>query len=118
MEQFPIIGWVRLLVTIIVFLASCTGLGYLVGAWSRRRVWTREIYVPICIIIAFLWPAIFIADSWYTSVTCLPRNPDQACDAPIYALIGATFFVAPILFIISLVLILNSALRARRKESS
>lgn len=68
--------------------------------------------------IALIWPAILIADSWYIATTCLPRNPDQVCDAPIYALIGAIFFGAPILFIISLVLVLPIALRARQRELS
>jgi len=116
MEQFPVLGWVRLLVALIVFVVSCTGLGYLAGVWSRQRAWSREICVLMSIAIALIWPAILIADSWHIATTCLPRNLDQVCDVPIYALIGAISFGAPVLFIISLTLVLPIALRARQRK--
>jgi hypothetical protein len=114
MEQFPIMGWVRLLTAIAIFVLSCTGLGYLVGIWSRRLAWSWEVCVLMCVFIACIHPAIFIADSWHAVVTCQPRNPDQVCDAPIYALIGAIFFAAPIIFMCSLALALPSARIARQ----
>lgn len=118
MEQFPIVGWVRLLVTLIVFVASCTSLGYFAGVWSRRYAQSRKACVLVSVAIACIWPVILIADCWYVATTCLPNNLDKVCDAPIYALIGAIFLGGPILFIISLALVLPIALRKRRSGLS
>jgi len=56
MRWNTIIMWIRLAAAIIVFVASCVSLGYLVEFWVRRCGWPRWVNGLMPFAIAFLWP--------------------------------------------------------------
>jgi hypothetical protein len=107
--------WVRLATAIIVFVASCIGLGYLAEFWVRRRKWPGLVSVLMSFAIAFVWPVMAVGYTVYDARRYLSMHPHD--DAPGMVVASVIFVGAPLLFILSLPLALIGILIVRRRDS-
>lgn len=114
MDWNTIIIWVRLATAIIVFVASCVGLGYLSQFWVRRRKWPGWIAGLMSFAFALLWPVIVVAYIVFDARRYQALHPHD--DAPGMVVASVIFVGAPFLFVLSLPLILIGVLIARRRN--
>jgi hypothetical protein len=115
MDWNTILMWVRLATAIIVFVASCVGLGYLAEFWVRCHRWPRWIAGLISFAIAFLWPVIVVVYIIFDARRYQALHPHD--DAPGMVVASVIFVGAPFLFILSLPLALVGVLIARRRNA-
>jgi hypothetical protein len=109
--------WVRLAIAIIfliVFVASCIGLGYLVEFLVRHRGWPRWISGLMSFAIAFLWPSIVVCYTIYDARRYSSLHPHD--DAPGMVVASVIFVGAPLLFVLSFPLALVGVFIARRQN--
>src|SRR6266705_1707036 len=97
-----ILAWIRLVAVIVIFVGSCTGLGYLSGRWVRRHEWPGWLTLPISVLIALIWPAILFGIAASGARHYQPRSPSDPADAPAMVLFSVIFFGAPALFGLSI----------------
>ena len=109
-------AWIRLAALLGAFVVSCAGLGYLAGAWVRRRRRPRGANVALCIAIAFIWPALLLGGVYHGASNYQRRDKNDPGDAPAMVIAGAIFVGAPILFALGLSLALGGASMARRRK--
>ena len=90
-------------VVIVIYVASCVGLGYAAGTWVRRRRWPGWAGGLMALAIACLWPALAVGFVYYTGSRYLTEHPGD--DAPALAMGGVIYF-SPYIFMLSLLLAL------------
>ena len=115
MNWNTIIIWIRLAAAIIVFVASCIGLGYLAEFWVRRHGWPRWVSGLMPFAIAFLWPAILICYTIYDARRYLALHPRD--DAPGMVVASVICVGAPFLWVVSFPLALVGGWIARRGDA-
>ena len=112
MDWDTIMMWVRLATAIIVFVASCLGLGYLAGCWVRRRKWPGWVAGLMSFTVAFLWPVIVVVYIIIDARRYSALHPHD--DAPGMVVASVIFVGAPLLFMLSLPLALIGVWISRR----
>ena len=115
MDWNTIIMWARVTTAIVVFVGSCTGLGYLAEFWVRRRGWPSWISSLVPFAIALMWPAIVVCYTIYDARRYLALHPHD--DAPGMVFASVLFVGAPFLFICSLPLAFVGVFIARKRNS-
>jgi ABC-type spermidine/putrescine transport system permease subunit II len=108
--------WLRITVTLGVFLVTCAGSGFLAGRWVRRRKWSPKVTAMLCVSIAFIWPAIAIGAAVYGMYHYERRGPNDPGDAPGMLLASVVFVGAPVLFALGLPLAVGGAFVASRRK--
>lgn len=109
--------WLRLMMTMTILVTSCVGLGYLAGALERRRGWAPQLSVLLSVAIALIWPAIILGATLHGASHYQRRGPSDPGDAPVYVLMGAILFGAPVTFLVSLLLALGGTVLGRRRRT-
>jgi hypothetical protein len=95
--------WIRLAIAIIVYFASCIGLGYFAGLWVRRQKWSGWVRVVFATIIACIWPIIILGNSIYEARHYRRQYPNDVADAPGMVFVSMLYMV-PLVFLLSLLL--------------
>ena len=106
-----------LAIVILVFVASCIGLGYLAEVWVRRWKWPRWFGAFMAFLIACLWPLFVVGYVIYTGSRYVAEHPGEVNDAPAMVLMGV-ISISPFIFSGSLSLALLGLYIARRKSPS
>lgn len=107
-------NWIPLAIAIIVFVASCIGLGYLAGFWVRRLKWSGWVSGLMAFAIASLWPAIAVGFVLYTGSRYAAQHPGEVNDAPAMVLMGV-LQVSPFIFFFGLSFAATGIEIARRR---
>jgi hypothetical protein len=104
---------------IIVFVMTCTSLGYVAGVLVWRRGWPEGVCVLMAIMLAFIWPSVLVGLAAYSGykVSHQALDPNFPRDAPGYVLLFSIFIGAPILDISGFLLPLVSAVIALRRKA-
>ena len=92
--------WVRLAISISVFVTTCGGLGYFADFLIRRWKW-RVWILPLAVLaIAFIWPILLVTYTIYDARRYQAAHPrDDAPGMVVYSMMVAG---APILFVASI----------------
>ena len=107
---------IRLALAVALFIGTCTGLGYLAERWSQRHKWPWYASYLLSTVIALIWPAFMLWVTWYGARHYQRLDASDPGDAPVYVFMGA-IFVAPVVFVISLVLAVGGIMLAQRGKT-
>lgn len=106
--------WIRFITFIIIFFASCFGLGYVAEFCVRRFRWPGWILGILVFAFAFLWPITVVIYVWFDAQRHLRQHPLD--DAPGLVMVAVFDVVAPILFVASFLPLLTGVAIRRRKR--
>ena len=107
-------AWVRLTTSIIIFVTSCIGLGYLAEFCVRRFRWPGWVLGILVFVFSFLWSITVVILIWFDGQRYLRQHPHD--DAPGLVMVAVINVVAPILFIVSFLPLLTGVAIRRRKN--
>jgi hypothetical protein len=100
---------------LILFVGSCFGMGYFIG--RRRAIQQSLLLIGVsAVCAAVVWPVLVIAFTVHTGRQYQPRGPSDPVDAPVMLLMSMLFVGGPILFAISLLLVVAGIVIARQKS--
>src|SRR2546423_11413182 len=107
--------WVLLVVAIIIFVTSCIGLGYLTRFWVRHRQWPGWASGLTSLAAALLWPIIVVGYIIFDARRYQSQHPHD--DAPGMVVASTISVGAPLLFLLSLSLVVIGLLIADRRNA-
>ena len=108
-------AWARLAVAIVIFVASCVGLGYFAEYCVRRRKWPGWVLGLMVLAVAVLWPIVVVLYIFHDARNYLSQHPHD--DAPGMVVVSMISLGAPFLFVASLPPTIVGVVIGRRKNS-
>jgi hypothetical protein len=116
MEWKTIMMWACLMAAIMVFAASCIGLGYIAGSRACKHKWAAWVGRLMHFAVACFWPVAVVGYTIYDARRYLAQHPRD--DAPGMVVLSMISVGAPLLFILSLPLAHSGMSLAGRRFSN